>query len=135
MLRFVATVFSIAFVLGGCSGDDSAPYGSGAPSSTTSGQPASAALNGCTSYVDGDTIAWTMSARPPATCLRIKKGGTVTWNGDLGSHPLAPKGGDSATPISTVSSGSAKAFTFDAPGTYGFVCTVHGSMTGAILVE
>ena len=128
MLRFAATILMVCLVSTGCSGDDA--YGSSSPPATAG----SSALNGCSTFGAGDAIAWTMASNPPSTCLRVKKGGTVTWNGDLGAHPLAPKGGDAGNPITAVASGSSKVFTFDTPGTYGFVCTSHASMTGAISV-
>jgi plastocyanin len=143
MLMFrlaAATVILSSFALAStaCSDDDTTPYGSPSPSPTSSSQGSSAtsptSLNGCTTFADGDTIAWTLASKPPSTCLRVKKGASVTWNGDLGVHPLAPKGGDAANPITAISAGSTKTFTFDTPGTYGFVCASHSSMTGAISV-
>jgi hypothetical protein len=114
----------------GTGGQDS---GAGA---TDSGGPTSKAINGCNSYTDGTTIAWSITSAPPSTCLRVTKGGKVTFNGDLTSHPIAASGGDGAgTPFATVSdTGTSKEFTFDTVGTFGFVCTNHPSMTGAIEV-
>lgn len=108
------------------------------PSATGTGTtpPPGPALNGCTTYSDrtGDAakreIAWGFSvSSTPEACMRIKVGQTVTWNGDLGSHPLAAKGGDSPSPITNAATAK-----FDKAGTYGFVCTLHSSMQGAIVV-
>jgi len=144
VLAALATLLSF----NACSDDETSPTGTGntadgggagSDSSTTggdSGGTASKAVNGCTSYTDGTTIAWERSMKPPASCVRVKKGGTVTFNGDFASHPLAAKGGDGAgTPFTTITdSGNSQAFTFATVGTFGFVCNIHPDMTGAIEV-
>lgn len=101
--------------------------------STTSNPPA---LNGCTTYVDrtADTasrdITWGFSvASTPEACMKIKVGQTVTWKGDHTLHPLGAKGGDASNPIK-----EAETITFAAAGSFGFVCTAHSTMTGAIVV-
>jgi len=69
--------------------------------------------------------------RPP--CMRIRTGQTVTWLGDLASHPLTPHGATGGSPIGSVSSGTSAAFTFSTPGVYGFACAHHpAQMLGAI---
>ncbi len=71
----------------------------------------------------------------PAT-LRIAPGTTVTWvnqdddvhtvmNADHG-HPFSSK------PLNT---GQSFSHTFDAPGIYPYLCSVHPFMTGAIIVK
>jgi len=67
----------------------------------------------------------------PERCMQVRAGQTVVWNGDLDVHPLGGSGGDSPNPISLHQNGSV---TFTAPGTYGYVCLAHSSMTGAIRV-
>ena len=61
--------------------------------------------------------------------MKIKAGQTVTWKGDHTLHPLGAKGGDASNPIK-----EAETVTFPAAGTFGYVCTAHATMTGAILV-
>lgn len=137
MVRSIAALALVTAFCAACS-DDGSPSPT-APSAAT-GAPAAqgpagaTSLNGCSTYAEGNTVSWSMSAAAPATCLKVKKGGSVTWSGDFGAHPLAPKGGDAPNPIAVVTSGSPKSVTFDAVGTFGFVCTVHSSMTGAISV-
>jgi len=77
-------------------------------------------------------IAWDFSVTSaPERCMSIKTGQTVVWNGELEVHPLAGSGGDSPNPISAHHAGSV---TFNAPGTFGFVCLAHSPMKGAIKV-
>jgi plastocyanin len=67
----------------------------------------------------GDTVVWT------------HRGGlttphSVTSAGHFDSHPDCP-------PVCMLA-GQTYSHTFDAPGTFGYVCKVHGSMTGTITV-
>ncbi len=101
---------------------------------------AQAAVNGCqaSQFLDRTApsadrqLAWDFSiTSDPERCLQVQLGQTVVWNGDLGSHPLDGNGGDSPNPIRFHQNGSV---TFNAPGTFGFVCTAHSPMKGAINV-
>jgi hypothetical protein len=67
----------------------------------------------------------------PERCMQVRVGQTVTWGPDLESHPLAGQGGDMPNPINLHENGSV---TFVAPGTFGYFCTSHTSMKGAIRV-
>lgn len=117
-----------AVVLVACGGDDT----SNTPDSGSS------SLNGCTdsSYADntaaGATITWDFTVSPK--CVKIKAGQTVTWNGDLTTHPLNPFGGDQGSPVPSVAAGTTTKGTFPTAGTFGFHCANHPSMLGAIKV-
>lgn len=141
MLRSFGFVLVASCVVGfvACSDDEKTTTPGTTADSGAAGQDSGSttqAVNGCTSYADGTTIAWGFTSAPPATCLKVKKGGTVTFNGDFAIHPTGAKGGDTAgSPFTTpVTSGSAKEFKFDTTGTFGFTCTSHSSMVGAIQV-
>jgi len=120
-------------------GTDGGSSGSDAGSAATDGGGTTTkTVNGCSSYTDktggGATITWDLSASPPSTCLKIKKGGTVTFNGSFSSHPLLAKDGDSPTPFNSPPSGTTATIAFPNAGTFGFICGIHSSMTGAIQV-
>jgi plastocyanin len=133
MLRFFApAVMMLALGLTGCSDDDKNCHDAACAATPDAGTSSATSLNGCTSYTAGTTINWTITTKAPDTCLSVKKGGSVTFNGSFQDHPLLPKGGSSPNPIQTTASGTTKAFTFDAVGTYGFICGNHPTMTGAI---
>lgn len=145
LVRFFAPALAALAMFAACSDDenchecDSTTTDAGATADTgatptDSGGGTATPLNGCTTYTDGSTITWSITSAPPATCLRVKKGATVTFNGDLASHPIGKKGGDSGPFDTTSNSGSSKTFTFDKVGTFGFTCTIHPSMVGAISV-
>ncbi len=78
-------------------------------------------------------------------CIKIKKGGKVTFAGDFSLHPLAAGSidassmmhPDSSSPIKSTSTGMSKTFTFPDSGTFGYFCENHFSvgMDGAVVVE
>lgn len=144
-----------AALLAGCSSAStpsnpgSNPSSNPAPSGSPSAGSAPAAVNGCTSYVDmtadsaARTIKWDFSiASDTNRCMKVKVGQSVTFNGNFTAHPLVELGGDSPNPFS-----GAKALlkdaglasehtpiTFATAGTFGYKCSIHASMTGAIVV-
>ncbi len=88
------------------------------------------------------TISFTCCQYSPPN-VTISAGDSVVWNGPFSSHPL--RQADSNTTDGTVPGGfsnsSGTTFTkkFDTPGTYYFLCTLHGtfggSMRGSITVN
>jgi plastocyanin len=66
--------------------------------------------------------------------LNAVVGATVTWtNQDEATHTVR---GDAMTPAMSddLAQGASYSFTFDAPGTYEYVCTIHPSMQGIVVV-
>jgi plastocyanin len=75
-------------------------------------------------------------------CIRIKKGSTVTFEGNFAVHPTVgglttiPPMPDSSSPIKLTNSGTSVTFTFDTAGDYPYYCEYHlPSMAGAVFVE
>jgi plastocyanin len=95
----------------------------------------------------------TLPAAPPAITvtiknfafspneLTIKAGTTVTWvNEDSAPHMVASDPHPAHTDLpglvsGTLAQGQAYSYTFDKPGTFGYHCHIHPSMTGRIIVE
>jgi plastocyanin len=74
------------------------------------------------------------------SCMRIAAGESVTWRGDFLMHPLATLNGDQPSPITgpyydAGPDGGGVTIEFGDAGWFGFECTVHSSMTGAIEVK
>ena len=66
--------------------------------------------------------------------ITIKAGTTVTWtNKDDIPHALAAT--DRSFKSKTLDTDDRYAFTFTAPGTYPYFCSLHPRMTGTIVVE
>lgn len=65
----------------------------------------------------------------------IAVGGTVTWQGQGGTHTVQSQGSPSFTSSGTLGSGT-YLFTFNVAGTYQYDCAIHGAvMTGRIVVR
>jgi len=97
-------------------------------------------LNGCSSYVDRTaddadrTLNWTYGIdSDPERCIKIKVGQTVTFEGNLNTHPIDAQGGDASNPFTGAES-STPTFTFTRAGIFGFVCVYHEEMQGAVWV-
>lgn len=99
------------------------------------------ALNGCTEYVDRTapdadrSMAWDYAiADDPARCMKIRVGQSVVFVGDRDAHPIDARGGDAANPFLNAFARPQDVFTFDRPGVFGYYCTLHEQMLGAIWV-
>ncbi len=79
------------------------------------------------------TVAMSGFAFDPAT-VTVEVGDSVTWeNGDGVGHTATGSGG--AFDTGTVSGGQSATVTFDTAGTFAYVCTIHPTMQGSVVVE
>jgi plastocyanin len=63
----------------------------------------------------------------------VTAGSTVTWtNTDAFAHSVI--GADGSFTSEPLATGDAFAHTFDAPGTFAYICGIHPSMTGSVVV-
>lgn len=122
---------------GGAAGSESEPGGAAGRTSGGAGGNGTDVpeLNGCTMYQDGTepsasrTVKWDASiAFAPERCLKIRIHQEVVFDGDFDAHPLEPLGGDMPSPFSSAR------WAFSRPGVFGYVCSIHSEMTGAIWV-
>ncbi len=67
----------------------------------------------------------------PST-LTVKKGTTVTWTNE-DSAPHTATSGD-VFDSGNLGTGQSFSYTFDEAGTFDYICTIHPSMEGAIIV-
>jgi plastocyanin len=66
--------------------------------------------------------------------ITVKAGATVTWvNHDEEPHTIFNDAGLFRS--SALDTNESFSYTFDKPGTYHYVCTIHPRMTGTIIVE
>lgn len=92
---------------------------------TISGPAAPAPQAGTTVKIDNFVFA-------PAT-LTVPVGTTVTWtNQDEEPHTVAAKDGSFHSP--GLDSHGTYSYTFQAPGTYDYICSIHPFMTGSVVV-
>ncbi len=125
-------------VFSACSSNDPAPAGTDAGKDTSPPKDSGAAvINGCadTDYKAVKTITWGFGLTP--ACVTVKVGDTVTWNGDFTAHPLDAFSGDTPNPIAganATAAGGVVAVKFTSAGTFGYHCTIHASLLGAVRV-
>ncbi len=68
------------------------------------------------------------------TNISVKKGTKVTWtNNDSMGHSVISEN-DGGPHSSVLSKGQSYSFTFDAAGTFNYICGVHPSMKGKVTV-
>jgi plastocyanin len=113
-------------------------------------KPNAAVVNGCTGGDYGDhttepstTVKWDESIEKSFDrCIRVKVGQSVSYEGDFSKHPMEASGGDSESPFKDIAERvtnagtpqEAVAFKFTKTGVFGYKCTKHPSMAGAVLV-
>ena len=66
--------------------------------------------------------------------VTVTAGQTVTWtNHDPFAHSV--KSSDGAFDSASLGQGASYSATFSTPGTYSYLCGIHNSMTGTVVVE
>jgi plastocyanin len=135
-------------VLAGCSSSPpaaqpSVTFGSGASATPgmpgMSGMPAmpggtsgTSSATGSPAAVAGDQVTIDNFAFAPAT-LTVKVGGTVTWtNRDEEPHTVAATDGSFHSP--GMGTGATFSHTFGTAGKFDYVCSIHPSMHGTVVV-
>jgi len=124
---------SASFALAACGSATTAT--TAPPASVAASAPASAAASPPASQAPAasDTITIQNFAFAPAA-LTVRSGATVTWtNQDGPSHSV--KWGDGTAGSATLATGATYTRTFATPGTYPYVCGIHASMKGTIVVK
>jgi plastocyanin len=113
----------LACMAAGCSSyqTPSAPVTPAAPPTSTGG---------------GNSISIKNFAFDPSS-LTVKSGTVVTWvNQDGAPHTIVSDSGSPAAFSSdSLSTGASYKFTFTQPGTYTYLCSIHPSMKGTIIVQ
>ncbi|OMC43612.1 amidase [Mycobacterium sp. IS-2888] len=101
------------------------PPASGAPTG-------SASATGSPGPATGDQVSIDNFAFAPAT-LTVKVGGTVTWtNRDEEPHTVAATDGSFHSP--GMGTGATFSHTFPTAGKFDYVCSIHPSMHGTVVV-
>jgi plastocyanin len=123
MKRVISSFFiiAVALALSGCSLYGSKPAQNNNPST----------VNKQDGTVESNTVSIQNFAFNPQA-LTVKKGTTVTWtNNDSAPHQIKSTTFNSQP----LGKGQSYSFTFDNPGTFDYICGIHPSMTGKIIVQ
>lgn len=129
----------MAVLLAGCSSSRPVSQPSvtfGMPSmpgmSATPSAPGGTAAPTASAPVAGDQVSIDNFAFAPTT-LTIHVGGTVTWtNRDEEPHTVAANDGSFHSP--GMGTGASYSHTFSTAGTFNYVCSIHPSMHGTVVV-
>jgi plastocyanin len=117
----VVTIGAAAFAVGRGTATDS---GSAASATTVAGRAPQGA---------GAPVAIKNFAFAPPT-ITVKVGESVTWtNGDSSTHTVHADDGSFAS--QDLGPGASFTATFSAPGTHAYICAIHTSMKGTVVVE
>ena len=121
-----AALLAAALVLAACGGGDEAPDGGGAAVTATG--PADAQVVTVTSNDRLEFEPATVEAKVGTLTLTHRNGGAIPHNlvfdDDLGGTETLTEGKEEAITL-----------TFDEPGTYDFVCTIHSGQDGKVVVS
>ena len=117
-----AIVVAAALGVGACSSDSGSESNAKSNSKSSTGAAAEA-----------PKVAIEDFAFSPDT-LRVKVGTKVTFtNGDGFDHTVTAK--DKSFDSGHLAKDAVFEHTFDAPGTYPYLCSIHNSMTGSVVVS
>lgn len=109
-----------------------APYHGGSPPQTEPPQTSTPSAQEVIVRIEGDPSGYGGSSFNPAT-VTITPGTTVTWvNDDSIAHTVTSRDGLFDSP--TLNRGQRFSYKFDRPGTYGYFCKIHPTMTGQVIV-
>lgn len=133
--RLVATAALLApLVFGACGGGDDtdADTASGATDTTAPASSGASDDEGADSGA-ADTVDIVDFNYKPEN-LKVSAGTTVTFtNSDKFAHTVTAK--DKSFDSGNMDEGDTFEHTFDEPGTYDYICSIHNSMTGSVTVS
>lgn len=68
--------------------------------------------------------------------ITVNRGDTVTWtNEDAGQHQIASKPDGALFKSDLLNQGQSYSFTFNTAGEFDYLCLIHPSMTGKVIVK
>jgi amicyanin len=103
-------------------------------SSSSGGAPSTGSASGGAPGGSGHTVTIKNFSFTPAS-LTVKVGTKVTFiNQDSTPHTATSQGG-STIHSATLSKGQSYTVTFTKPGTYNYICSIHPSMKGTVIVQ
>ncbi len=123
MRTVIAVLFSLILLVG-CADED--PTADGDPDQTTA---AETEAEGAT---DGDAVTIVGFSFDPGT-ISAEVGDTVVWTNEDGPRHNVTADDDSFA-SDNLAEGETFSHTFDEPGTFDYVCTLHSGMSGTIEV-
>lgn len=127
--RFKLAIAAVAVNLAACGGGGGGTTGPSTPGGTTTPPPSTTP----SAPVQTNAVTVQDNSFSPAN-IQVSPGTTVTWSWPTGTntHNVTFNDGVSS---GDKASGQTYSRTFSAAGTFSYVCTLHGGMTGSVLVK
>lgn len=135
MRRIMITglAFSASVALAACGGSATPTPAAPSAAASVAASPAASAVAASQPAAAGDAVTIQNFAFAPAS-LTVKAGTTVTWtNQDSPAHSV--KWDDGSTGSQNLATGAMYTRTFATAGTFTYVCGIHASMKGTIVVD
>lgn len=134
----IGLAISASLALAACGSSASPTAAPASPAASAAGasaadNPAASAAASQAATAGANAITIQNFSFAPAS-LTVKAGTTVTWtNNDSPTHSV--KWADGTAGSNPLATGSSYTRTFATPGTYAYVCGIHASMHGTIVVN
>jgi plastocyanin len=133
ILMLLVACCALGLVAAGCGSDNSSSDDGGSAQSTQPADTTSSGGGGATkaAHVEMKDISFQPSS------VTVVKGGTVTWTNEdsVGHDVTADDGSFKSGDAGGISGGGSFKHTFDATGSFKYVCTVHPGMEGTVVVK
>ncbi len=125
----LAAVLAAGALLGACGGDDASDADSAQPAPAAAAEPGAAA-------VEAATVTAERSRFAPRD-VTVAAGGEVTFrNLDAAAHTVtSAEGAALAFDSGDLAEGDEFVQRFDEPGSYPYLCVIHPTMKGTVVVE
>jgi plastocyanin len=130
---FIAAWFALGLAATGCAGSSEARTHATATGNSSAVAPTAASSSGAVKAVATNSVTIKNFAFSPST-ITVKPGTRVTWvNHDEDAHTVSFQSNlkVASTPLQGNQSFS---YTFQAPGTYAYICSIHSFMHGTVIV-
>jgi plastocyanin len=130
--RLVVPVALIAVAFGACGGDEESEPAGMASTKETSAEEASSDKPSAEA-TKTDKVAIVDFQFKPET-VEVAVGSTVTWTNEDG-FPHTATAEDKSFDTGNLTKGQSGTATFDEAGTFKYICTIHNSMVGTVVVK
>ncbi|MBB1157437.1 cupredoxin domain-containing protein [Amycolatopsis dendrobii] len=134
-MKHFLLIIAAALALPACAASPpAAPPPAATPMASMPGMTPPPSSSAATASSTANAVAIKDFAFAPAATT-VKKGTTVTWtNQDQDAHTVTSTGSGGPLRSPTLQTGQSYQYTFGAPGTFEYLCTIHPFMTATVTV-
>ncbi len=136
--RLVIVGIALTAALSACGSNSSDTASSSTASAPTTAGTSAAAATPSSPAPEAAVVVIVKDMKFTPAHVQVKSGETVTWKFEDGGIPHQITGvRDNALGLNSVilKEGGEYSYTFTAPGTYNYICSIHPDMTGTVEVS